>query len=224
MAGWGTEWGEDFFWGADLAGADWACELAQQRLLHWHPDGNLRNWMCAFAEAIGEGYDTLLAIMNGFNVDTAVGDQLDKIGSIVGLPRSGSSDTRYRTLIKIQIKLLLSAARQDANWTGTVNNVVGICREFIGETVATITLVNLPPKSFILTLPDFDDSPDLLLLLSFVTKAIYSEVLGYVLFSTSSGSRWGSDSVVIADAGKWGSDSVVIADASTWGYVHTIGD
>lgn len=222
MAHWGTPWGSGFFWGIEQVGADWACELVQQRLLHWHPEaGNLRKWMCAFAETVGSDFDTLLEILGGFNVDYAVGAQLDVLGSIVGLPRSGIGDTRYRKLIKIQINLLLSAGREDARWTGTVDNILTIAREFIGPTANAITLTNLPPKAFILSIPDVTDDVEMEILLSFVAKAIYAEVLGYVVVALGEGAVWASDAVVVPDGWVWGSAAVEVPGASTWGYVKT---
>lgn len=222
MAHWGTPWGTMFFWGIEHVGADWACELAEQRVLHWHPEaGNLRKWICAFAETVGEEYDTLLEILGGYDIEHAVGQQLDTLGSIVGLPRSGVGDTRYRTLLQVQILLLLAAARDDANWTGTVNNILAIAREFVGETGNAITIVNLPPRAFILSIPDVTDTTELEVLLSFVSKAVYAEVLGYVAIAQGDGAVWASDSVVVPDGWVWGSASVAVPGASTWGYVKT---
>jgi len=225
MAFWGEGWGEDFEWGLSAVGEEWACDLTQARLLHWHPEAsNIRNWFCAYGEHVGSDIDTLVALPHAFAVEFAVGAQLDVLGSIVGLPRSGATDTRYRTLLRIQIRLLLSAAREDANWTGTTNNLLGIVREFIGPGPAPIGLVNLPPKSFLLTIPDITDTSDLHVLISFLTKAVYSETVGYVLFATATeGSVWGSESVAVPGAGIWGSASVVVPGAATWGYTVTIG-
>lgn len=225
MAHWGTPWGSKNFWGIEHVGADWACDLAEQRVLHWHPEaGHLRKWICAFAENVGAEFDTLLEILGAFDVDYAVGAQLDMLGSIVGLPRSGAGDIRYRTLIKIQIQLLLSAAREDANWTGTVNNILTICREYVGPTATPIKFTNLPPKAFVLSIPDVTDTVDLTVLISFLTKAIYSEVLGYIVIALGENALWNDDDVVVDGGGIWNDDDVVVPGGSVWGYDVTIGD
>lgn len=225
MAFWGEAWGEDFYWGLSTPGEDWACELAQARLLHWHPQaGNLRKWVCAFAEEIGANLDTLLAVLGAFNLEFAIGEQLDAIGSIVGLPRSGAVDSRYRTFIGIQIKLILSARRDGGNWTGTVNNLLAICREFVGPTATAITITNLPPKAFVLSIPDITDTMELSVLISFLTKATYAEVLGYVVIALGENAVWSDDDVVVPDGGIWNDDDVGVPGGSVWGYDVTIGD
>ena len=63
-------------------------------------------------EVYGSG--SLLDIVNGFNLDTAVGKQLDTLGKYIGLNRQvkvniGSSDTniltdeQYRILLKLKL-------------------------------------------------------------------------------------------------------------------------
>lgn len=48
-------------------------------------------------------------ITASFDLDTAVGAQLDRIGGIVQLARFGYEDDRYRTLLRVQIDILLSS-------------------------------------------------------------------------------------------------------------------
>lgn len=50
-----------------------------------------------------------IAIREAFDLDTAEGVQLDRIGGIVQLPRFGYSDARYRALLRVQIDILLSS-------------------------------------------------------------------------------------------------------------------
>lgn len=56
------------------------------------------NWVdCMVADGL------LLDLPEAFNVDTAIGAQLDLIGKIVGLPRNGFNDDQYRILLNLRI-------------------------------------------------------------------------------------------------------------------------
>jgi hypothetical protein len=111
-----------------------------------------RELVCIMVEPKGTFEDVMVEVRDAFELQTAVGDQLDKLGSIVGLPRQGFADDRYRDFLNIQVALLLSYERDGADWTGTVNNVLTICRTFVGAG-PVITLLNTPPYAFTLTIP-----------------------------------------------------------------------
>lgn len=49
------------------------------------------------------GDELMLQLQEAFNVDTAIGAQLDLIGQLVGASRYGLSDDEYRILIKFKI-------------------------------------------------------------------------------------------------------------------------
>lgn len=49
-----------------------------------------------------------------FSINTAVGNQLDLIGRIVGLDRDGRDDDSYRTLLKIKIEINFSAGTPES--------------------------------------------------------------------------------------------------------------
>jgi hypothetical protein len=163
------------------------------------------------------------SVAAAFDVDSAVGEQLDFIGGVVGLPRQGFSDARYRVFLNIQIDLLLSANREGANWTGTGNNILKIVRTFIGPGVDPIVLTNFPPYSFLLSIPGITLS-ELEILINFLCVALYAGVLGQTVFVLGPDSLWDSDSVgPIVDGGIWCSASVPVVPCAVWGFTVPIG-
>lgn len=52
----------------------------------------------------------ITAILAGFDLEAAVGVQLDRLGEIVQYPRQGETDDRYRRLVQMQIRVILSSA------------------------------------------------------------------------------------------------------------------
>lgn len=225
MSTWGlTPWGLGFPWGAEHTGADYGCTLAQSGILAQSQGGNFSLWMCAFGEEIGSNFDTLTDIINGYSLEYAVGAQLDVLGSILGLPRSGFGDDRYRDFLTIQRDLQLGVT-VDGNWTGTGDNVLGICRKFIGPASGDpIVVQNWPPYSFTLDIPDISSPLEVQVLISFLRKALYIGVLGYVSIAAAGDSRWDSANAVVPNGGTWGSASVATPTAALWSYVILIGD
>jgi len=215
-------------WGVGSGpGPEEFCDTAEGRVLVQMDDtvGNrkFRDFICELVGPLGHYKDVADDVRQGFDVDTAVGDQLDKIGSVVGLPRQGFSDTRYRVFLNIQIDLLLSARQDEANWTGTHNNILRICRTFVGSAAGTIVLTNIPPYSFQLTVPGLALS-ELNILVGFICLALYAGVLGSVVIVLASDSLWDSDAVgPIADGGIWGSASVAVVPSATWNLTVPIG-
>ncbi len=227
MSAWGlgSPWGLGFPWGAPQTGADYGCTLAQSGILAQSQGGNFSDWMCAFGEEIGSCFDVLTDIMDAYSLEYAVGAQLDVLGSILGLPRSGFGDTRYRTFLFIQRDLVLGAASEDGNWTGTGENIITICRRFIGPASGDpIVAKTTPPYAFTLTVPDVATQLEMLILVSFLRKAIYLAVLGYIEFAAAGDSYWASASAVVPNDGIWGSASVAVAGEALWSYVILIGD
>lgn len=178
------------------------------------------DFMCALSEEAARMFDVCLVMQSAFDIESAIGDQLDIIGSIVGIPRREFSDYDYRIYIRIQTELLLSGIREDAEWTGTVPNILRIVRTFIDTDAGTITYTGAPPYSFQLSLPSALTQEQIELLMSFISTAIYAGVLGFVQFALSA-DVWGSDAVAVPNVGTWGSASVVVAGASIWDFVIT---
>lgn len=227
MAFWGTPWGLTFPWGLGTTPGPAAyCALAQDRVLAQMDDTpgsrNFRDFICDVVHALGVYCDVATDVLEAFDVATASGVQLDMIGSLVGLPRKGFGDIRYRTFLDIQIRLLLSASREDAQWTGTHENVLQIVRTFVGPGPA-VTLTNLPPYAFLLTV-DGLVLAEVQLLANFVCRAIYAGVFGLMIVVLAPDSLWDSITVgPIADGGIWCSTSVAVAPCATWNTVVPIG-
>jgi|GEM_PF-2387085 len=229
MSGWATTWGLGAPWGAPHTGADYACELMNERVLVQHPDApgerKFRDWLCCFAEQAGEYMDVVQEVKTAFKLETAVGVQLDVIGSLVGLPRSGASDTRYRLLLEIQIELLLSAEPDKPNWTGTVNNILSICRRFIGTAVVSPVIYQpTPPYGYMLQVPNYGTLADLQTLIRFLCKATWAGVLGQIIIIVGTDdSLWDSTHGAVANSGVWCSAHGVVANCATWDHVLLIG-
>lgn len=226
MAGWGTPWGTCSLWGVGVC-QDEICDDADGRVLVQMDDtvGNrlFRDLQCDYVSSVGHFIDVAKDVEAGFDVDTAIGAQLDIIGSIVGLPRQGYGDTDYRKFLQIQTDILLAQAREDANWTGTGNNLLTICRTFIGTGVAQpILLVNITPYAFELSIPGITIA-DATVLVGFICVSLYAGVFGHAIFSLASDSLWGSENVAVPSVGTWGSENVVVAGASTWGLTIEVG-
>ncbi len=228
LRGTGNTWGTCALWGTARC-QDEICELADERVLIQMDDtvGNrkFRDFICILVEGLGHYIDVARVVEAVFDVDTATGEQLDFIGGVVGLPRQGFPDARYRDFLKIQIDLILSSQRDEGNWTGTHNNILKIIRTFIGSTPGQpIVLTNFPPYSFQVTIPGIVLS-ELQILINFLCVALYAAVLGQVLFTVAGDSLWDSDSVgPIPDGGIWCSDSVAVVPCATWGFTVPIGN
>jgi hypothetical protein len=64
---------------------------------------NFTAFMSIYPEKLQELEDAVIAFVNAKWLDDAVGEQLDKLGLIVGCLRRGYDDDLYRILIKVQI-------------------------------------------------------------------------------------------------------------------------
>ena len=70
-----------------------------------------------------EAEDMLWSLYTDRRLDTAVGAQLDLLGKIVGEKRDGLSDTDYRAIIRVKIKVLRS--------TGSAKDLMVIAQLFL---------------------------------------------------------------------------------------------
>ena len=231
MSRWGTGQGQGLPapWGTDTGqGEAEYCEIADCRILVQMPDGVgervFRDQMCIFVSPLGHYEDVLEDVKASFDPATGVGDQLDKIGSIVGLARNGVSDERYRVFLSIQSNLLLSAREDAEGRTGSAENIIKICRTFIGDAVLDpIVLSPGPPCDFLLTVPGLVPS-EAPILIRFICQAIDATVLGQLGFSLDSNSKWGSVVAPIPGTGKWASTVTPIPGTAVYATVQTIGD
>lgn len=227
MATWGTLYGTGSLWGTGFT-QNAICADADSRVLVQMDDtvGNrkFRDMQCDYASSVGEFIDVCQDVQAGFDVTTAIGAQLDIIGSVIGLPRQGYDDTDYRRFLTIQSDILLAQARDDANWTGTSNNLLTICRTFIGTGVVTpVVLNNTPPYEYTLSVPGVSIA-DMQVLAGFLCVATYAGVRGLVYFSQGVDSSYGSVHGAATDEGVYGSVHGVVAGAAVYGGVVVIGE
>jgi len=218
MAGWGTPWGLPFPWGAPIGKFERQdCETAGCRVLMQHrglSTENLIGLACIIGRLWGNVRDVAEEVRLSFDLDTAVGDQLDILGETVGLPRNGYDDTTYRKLINIQILLILRS-------TGSPENIISIIRTYLGVTANPVLIFTSGPKDFAVSASDMTE-PDWEILIPFIRKALASEVRGTVAAAGVGGLVWDSLSAgpVIPDTGNWDSQSAgaPIADTGVWGF------
>lgn len=83
--------------------------------------------------------DSAAILYNAFDLDTAVGQQLDWIGLRVGEPRLGREDTHYRAYIKARI-----AANTSDGQAGQIYNVA---RMILGDG-PSLLIETVPPASY----------------------------------------------------------------------------
>lgn len=77
---------------------------------------NLKGFIKSLLEPLDEFQDGVNQILTGYNIDTAVGEQLNKLGKTLNVDRLARDDEEYRKAIKIQI---------------LVNRATGSCANFI---------------------------------------------------------------------------------------------
>lgn len=190
--------------------------------------GDFRRLVFVLAEYWLRKTNVVRKIAHAFNLDDATGARLDMIGSVVVLPRRGFADERYRAFLKIQTQLILAAAADDGNWSGTVENLVSICRTYKGGAAGdgTIRLYNTPPYAYILDIVGVPLT-EIDLLTYFLCRASYAGVVGSIYFSLDAAGRWDSEhaGAAIPDVGVWGSATpgAPIADVLIWGTAVQIG-
>lgn len=80
-------------------------ERGLKRLLSQYRRPKIQAWLTAYLNRVQELEDALWEIINGRNLETAEGVQLDLLGTIVGRGRNGLSDTLYRLAIRTQIRI-----------------------------------------------------------------------------------------------------------------------
>jgi len=81
----------------------------------------------SYVEQIQDLEDALWGVLLGRQIDNAVGEQLDGLGSIVGEDRNGKTDDQYR--IAIRTRILINAS------SGTAEDAIGILKAATGSVV-----------------------------------------------------------------------------------------
>lgn len=76
-----------------------------------------------------------------FDIDTAIGVQLDQIGTIVGIARDARTDDEYRIILRTQALLVLPERRTQAR-------LMEIIRSLMDTDPGAILYEQIPPKTF----------------------------------------------------------------------------
>lgn len=110
--------------------------------------------------------DAAYSVLEGFDLDTAVGVQLDKIGKILRTRRDGRLDDAYRLRLRVEVLILRSR--------GTPDDLIGIAQ----------TAVQGPVR-----LTEYAHATTQIELLNATTLAVAQEVLGFLKRAKSVGTR-----------------------------------
>lgn len=109
------------FWGTHLYGAGlyggmpfFAAVMRDRTLRFLRMDPTMRGIVGVIGDRGADYQLACEAVQNAFDLDTAVGAQLDTLGLLLQRPRNGASDAKYRTLLDIQVRLLLSSGATTA--------------------------------------------------------------------------------------------------------------
>lgn len=153
MAGWGFDVGE-VVWGAESF-------EASDRLLMFVRSPRLSEFVGVFGERTSDLIDAVVLTCAAFDLDTAVGVHLDRIGAILQLPRYGYDDDRYRVLLQIQAQLVLSS-------TTTTPVILRIVELFSGH--APLSYADAYPMGYRVGV-ELDDPTDAALLMQILGNA-----------------------------------------------------
>lgn len=83
---------------------------AQNRFVDvFREKADLLSFMTALTDETQALENAFFQLFTGFNVNTAVGTQLDAIGAVVGVSRNGATDTVYRIRVRARIMINLSS-------------------------------------------------------------------------------------------------------------------
>lgn len=205
-AAWGFEWGE-VLWGAE------AFE-ASDRLLMFVRSPRLSGFVGVFGERTSDAIDTAVLACAAFDLETAEGVHLDRLGAILQLPRYGYADDRYRVLLQIQAQLVLSS-------TTTTTTILRIVELFSGN--APLSYANAYPMGYRVGV-ELDDPTDAALLLQILGNATAAAYGVQVIVGDAESviGDYSADPLTLAakDVGDYSADP--IAGAGTGAYSFTL--
>jgi hypothetical protein len=106
----------------------------------WNSDSLFYQFIDSIAQQIREARKEMFQIMRAHWVDTALSEDLDKLGAIYSINRfRGESDSLFRVRIKFAIQHFKSG--------GTVDSIMSLTSIFLGVTGDQITLIENPPST-----------------------------------------------------------------------------
>lgn len=202
-ADWGFEWGDAYWGAAQIAASD--------RILMFCRGPRFIALVQLFSQRTENLLDAVADVCSAFDVETATGVHLDRLGEILQLPRNGAEDDRYRILLQIQIELVLSS-------TTTTPTIMRIVELFTGHPPSAYAEHYPMAYTIGATLDDPADAAVLLEILGRATAAAY----GYSLLAED------EDALIldfegdpIDGAGTLDFEGDPIAGAGTLGYLFT---
>lgn len=141
------------------------------RLLAFVRNVNFRALVSALADRTQDLVDVSVDVTEAFDLDTAVGVQLDRLGEILQRPRLTYDDDRYRTLLQIQVELILSSGT-------SAPSLLRIVELFTGHD--PVAYSEQYPMGFTIdaVLDDAADAPLLVQLISEAKAAAYAATIG----------------------------------------------
>lgn len=119
-------------------------EKALARLPSMHDDSILLRGKLSIHAARMQVLDNVLRDITAdvlFNLDTAIGVQMDQIGTIVGIARESRTDDEYRIILRTQALLVLPERRTQAR-------LMEVIRSLMDDDPGDIDYEQIPPKTF----------------------------------------------------------------------------
>lgn len=145
---------------------DYTSEALDRLLSTLKGDPKTDALISSFVDRCQELEDAAYPMVEQRNLDVAEGTMLDRIGSIVNLPRGGRDDDDYRLRIRAEIAIL--------NSDGLASDMIQVLQLLVGEEAGDIELDEGFPKALTMRARNHDhDSSDLAmdLILSILVRA-----------------------------------------------------
>lgn len=151
--------------------------------------GKLQAFLKSFVGQVQILEDEFFALLLERSIDTAIGAQLDALGTIVNVPRDGLSDDAYR--LRLRVGVLANAS------SGTVEDILSVVTRLTDSPVRVgempfpdlITLV----AEFQVELQEPSDVTETVLIASFVRRIRAAGVYAYVVAGNADVTPGGSE-------------------------------
>ena len=108
----------------------------------------LRDTIGPIIDQIQDLEDAFFEVLQERSLETAIGEQLDLLGTVIGLARAGRTDDQYRTALKVQIQVNLSQ--------GEPNRILDVVESI---TDADLLYFEFFPASFAIQIDGTIDDP-----------------------------------------------------------------
>lgn len=99
----------------------------------------MKAWFSTYLEQLQDIENAMQEVLTLRALATAFGQQLDGLGAIIGQPRLGNTDARYRVLLAARIAINKSS--------GTINELIKIARLIHNDEAAAVVFTEYYPAS-----------------------------------------------------------------------------